>query len=816
MASTDAPILKNPQEQDDLLAPPESLFDDNGELKPDKDEIAMDVDSAQDEELDWDDGDIAPGKGREVNRASEELKGRGRKSPAEHVGTVSPTPSSESNTSDGDAQKPPPQLLRGGGMAQATGETDEMTALRHELADAQINLMAAQRSESRMAAQLEAMRVKEIQYNTLLERVKWLDARAAACDEAEKRILELEKDKVRLETQLDAWEDQRRRKRSRASTVVTEESSSTGDNNGDAVMADIQVTNKPPLISQSPDKDISTTSSRAAGSTYNERETPEEAKERLALPKILFPRQPPLPVVNRPGLPSVDAFVMLAPPEDWSTHVTDARGFPADEATWQRTFDLQTSGQHWVYALRHLYMWSYGRGVPISERTAVLQLAVDHYSMPDWVANVLTALGRQGSKNDAAIERFRDLKRSTIGYNPMLLAMLIQYRESSQRGCPFIDDSWSLDMRLVRGHNLFDILASGPSYMEGGDRLHRICLERVIIELMATPGHYQRLLARDHHAVRRKLEIVPWTVKSAAQITMDELAETLSQMGVPPDLIDDSFAFAHAWLREIAASGKASHGWTLEQINHFIDLAYGKEAPPGLQSSARDLLLRHPALPWQTKAENALQYWMSDWRHPELQGLRREPGSDIQRIVSSGQKMREPPRDLGVLKRLNPYTKIRKTAAKPTHREFTSPALTSDFISGPITTTQVSASKRKKGKSSRMFNPTILNPTTSFAQTQQPYTFVHPSNVGFGPSSHTDPFGPVTGFPQIMGVTAPPTSYSGPLYPSSGDTNVPPQRVYSSVPQHSYASGMSQPDDGYDYDPGYNAGETNSYGGLEI
>ncbi|KAJ6589860.1 hypothetical protein DFH09DRAFT_1074366 [Mycena vulgaris] len=814
MASMDAPAPNDPQDKDDLLSPPENLFDENGELKIGKDVNAMDVDNAQDEELDWDDDTIAPSKGRDVDKANEELKGRGRESPAERSVTGSPTPSSVSDASGGNAQKPPPQPLRGGGILVQTQE--EVVTLRNELADAHINLVAAQRSESRMAAQLEAMRVKEIQYNTLLERVKWLDARAAACDEAEKRILELEKDKVRLETQLEVWEDQRRRKRSRASTTVTEESSTTGENNGDAVMMDIQATVKPPPTSQSPTKEIVEKPSRVEGSTYNERETPEETKERLALPKILFPGQPPLPVVNRPGLPSVDAFVMLAPPEDWSTHVTDARGFPADEATWQRTFDLQTSGQHWVYALRHFYMWSYGRGVPIAERTAVLQLAVDHYSMPDWTANVLTALGRQGTKNDAAIERFRDLKRSAIGYNPMLLAMLIQYRESSQRGCPFVDDSWSLDMRLVRGHNLFDILASGPSYTEGGERLHRICLERVIIELMATPRHYQRLLDRDHHAVRRKLAIVPWTVTSAAQITMDELAEALSNMGVPPDLIDDAFAFAQAWLREIASSGKSSHGWTLEQINNFIDTAYGQDAPVGLQSPARDLLLRHPALLWQTKAENALQYWVSDWRHPELQGMRREPGSDIQRIVNSGQKMREPPRNLGLLTRLNPYTKARRTPAKPAACDIIAPTLTTDFISGPIGASQPSAAKRKgKGKNTRAFNATSLNPTTSFAQTQQPYALVHPNGGGFVPSSHTDPFGPGAGFPQLMGVAAQPTSYAGPLYSPTVDTTVPTQRTYANVPQHSYASSMEQPDDGYEYDLGYNAGDVNVYGGQE-
>jgi hypothetical protein len=159
----------------------------------------------------------------------------------------------------------------------------------------------------------------------------------------------------------------------------------------------------------------------------------------------------------RPHKPS--ELILVAPPDGWQHHQWDKNRFPLDEATWRRTFEIQTTSSVWVYSIRHLAFWVYVQGVPETERTPVQRIAANEYVVPEWMMELTTKIGRHPAKNEAAVAHYQPLSRHQLAYDPLEFATLSQYHQTAVHSCPFFDDANTLDMCLVRGANLLDVLS---------------------------------------------------------------------------------------------------------------------------------------------------------------------------------------------------------------------------------------------------------------------------------------------------------------------------------------------------------------------
>ncbi|KAJ6583869.1 hypothetical protein DFH09DRAFT_1075496 [Mycena vulgaris] len=671
-----------------------------------------------------------------------------------------------------------------------------LDAIRAENEELKINLAVSVRSEAKANEELAALRKKDVESNVLVERNTWLE------------------NQVRNESE-------RARKRHRGSTAPTESSFASDDGQVDHSQRDEEMGdattqpptqpayNSPTVMAPPPleQKPIS----------VRERERIEDAQARMRLPKLQFPGQPPLPYIKRQGiLVSVDAFVMERPPDSWIEHVVDKRGFPMDASTWHTTFALQTKEQRWVYAFRHLYLW---------------QTAVDHYFVPEWVANLLSALAKQPKKNDAAIVRYRDITRNEIGYNPMLLATLMQYREHTTRGCPFVD-CWTLDMHLVRGLNLYDLIATPRERVPNAIRPRRVSVELALMEVLISPGEYKRIVENNNLTIAAKLQISVWRPADDTEINVETMSAALAEMGVSIEMVDDAFMYARTWLREFVQLGKDTQGWTLDRANNFLNAAFAGGVPPGMHSPEHDFFLCHPALPWQQRPDNTIQYAISDWRHPEMRDLRREAGSAIQEMLDSGRNLRDAPRNLNrVVENSNPFTKAQRSQPHPAAPVLPpAPTITADFISGPTTAVEPdpaatmsnpTAKPKRKPKNRRGLPPAGAlhgpqRPYSSFAQSQHPFTFNSPMN-GHGTTPQFTQQAGYMSEPDIQHYmsTAPFMGVSAASAGPSHTTSQYPPPTYSAVPQTTahYAADLES-NGGYDMD--YYPGETNSYGGMHI
>ncbi|KAJ7711064.1 hypothetical protein B0H16DRAFT_1745468 [Mycena metata] len=115
--------------------------------------------------------------------------------------------------------------------------------------------------------------------------------------------------------------------------------------------------------------------------------------------------------------------------------------------------------------------------------------------MPDWMANMLRSNSTFELQHHLTA-KFKTLRRVNVGYNPFDLAQLIQYREWDIRGCPFLDQFKSLDLKLVRGYNLYEVILPERSHVKlselsPAERDARLHMEKVVFSVLATPNLYQ-------------------------------------------------------------------------------------------------------------------------------------------------------------------------------------------------------------------------------------------------------------------------------------------------------------------------------------
>ncbi|KAJ7654158.1 hypothetical protein B0H17DRAFT_1214483 [Mycena rosella] len=408
-------------------------------------------------------------------------------------------------------------------------------------------------------------------------------------------------------------------------------------------------------------------------------------------------------------MPDVQLPPCDAPPAPGILEEIDTRGFPVDAQTWR------------------FMLWAFGRQVPIADRTPAMELAVNEFYMTDWHALLL---GKLVCLSDAAFtekERLLSLKRDELRYNPHEPALLMQLQESHEvTGCPFVDNCWTLDLRLVCGLSLLEALS----------------LEKLFIELFATPGLYQAPLTALHLTPAARFVPMHWGEDSLATVNLDLVVTAFAHMGVSVSMIDDTFAFGEKWLQQWSERMSPPPEWTNTEVNSLRQAADGIPRPPGFNAShTNDLFPWSPVLPRMSSADTAAAFQLANYRHPELAGMCRQPNSVVQAWIDSGMRG-NPPENKGVIPRLNLFLPGNKECSKAA-RICTAPVPTAGLLPS---FTPASNQRKGKGHTAAKFlmpgpisHATAVHPASlvalAFAQT----VATNAALFGPGPSSQAGP-----------------------------------------------------------------------------
>ncbi|KAJ6476573.1 hypothetical protein DFH09DRAFT_1108871 [Mycena vulgaris] len=325
---------------------------------------------------------------------------------------------------------------------------------------------------------------------------------------------------------------------------------------------------------------------------------------------------------------------VFAPPMlETEAHV-DERGFPTDVATADAVVKLLNTGKpYYVYVFRMFYLWAFCRAIRPADRTPAQQRAINMFCMFNWFANMLTTVSQDLPAQRAALRYFHALRREDIGYNPTLLAQLIQFREwTDVRGCPFADDAWTLNMRRVRGLNLLEALTLHRSTNKPDDqtRNYQAQLEKAFMELFCKPGLYKKLLERHGMKPAALFAARRWDETRDGVPNPDTVMVFFADCGVSTFMIDDAFEFGQQLVFDWTEKSVKPLGWTPEELTSVQHQPDWGKPPRGLFPPINDLFPRRPDLPWVHHADQFILTKLSEWQHPELVGMKRAPGSKIQ------------------------------------------------------------------------------------------------------------------------------------------------------------------------------------------
>ncbi|KAJ7017753.1 hypothetical protein C8F04DRAFT_1278809 [Mycena alexandri] len=320
---------------------------------------------------------------------------------------------------------------------------------------------------------------------------------------------------------------------------------------------------------------------------------------------------------------------MFEVPPQVANHPLDEHGFPTTAAGWHEQQQLQHSRKVWVPAFNQFYLFAYSRAVPEAQRTEVQELASKHYYMPDWFADTLRAVyeAERGMKNR---EKFPKLKRLEVGFDPELVAEIIQAKELTLRGCAFTDAFQTLDLRLVRGRTLLDLTSTRPEGKQARTTAlesERISLEVQIVTVFASPGLYARRLEALKIAIVPEMHLEPWPTPITVPVDTDDVVQRFAHMGVPIYLVNDALVFARAWLSDRT---NVPLGWTVAELDEKLDRSRG------VPESAPEYFPRSPYLSWARECYNVLNFEYSSWLHPELHPIPRPPNSEIACRIAQG------------------------------------------------------------------------------------------------------------------------------------------------------------------------------------
>jgi hypothetical protein len=364
--------------------------------------------------------------------------------------------------------------LRGG--EELSQEQRELRELRQEVQSLRVDRDVAEKMERRMGAEVKQLREDQQDMMVALARAHSEREWERGCAESLERALDDMRSQVRtLEGDLDYYEGDKSRKRPRRGEDGYRSEREQFGNKTETPPSSLSASTRAPTPAMP-------TSPRATKQVAgNTRETGPEVNELITTTgqdvfmapaetiKTKAPsydqyaneRREALIEEVKHRIPATNGkrttFTTKEPPVQLNYH-KDKRGFPTDADRWNLLFQMQQTQPYYVFGFRCFYMWVYARAMNPDERNPAQQLAVTSYVMPDWMANILSVVGLNNDENRDMKKKLPTMRRDAIGYNPALLAQLIQYRELPVRGCGFIDDAFSLNARQVRGYNLQIVL----------------------------------------------------------------------------------------------------------------------------------------------------------------------------------------------------------------------------------------------------------------------------------------------------------------------------------------------------------------------
>ncbi|KAJ6494914.1 hypothetical protein DFH09DRAFT_1104019 [Mycena vulgaris] len=345
--------------------------------------------------------------------------------------------------------------------------------------------------------------------------------------------------------------------------------------------------------------------------------------------------------LDRPK-PMFESIGYEAPPHQSPADLegVDKRGMPLTPVAWEFQF-LSSNEQHvWVYVFHVFVLWAYGHSISEAMRSSAHKHVIANYTMPDWFADTLAVMGRQQQTNLQRLAMCRNRSQSDLEFDVQGLAEFLQYTEQSIRGCRFVDNAWTLRLRSVRRTMLLEVLnverLRKKEFAPAQEHVARIHFEKMLITLLA------------------------------ATITTEELVAEMATNGVTIELVNDAWLFARDWVKEVAESSPLPTGWTAAEANTLLARLNGVPDPRGFDD-VNALWPQHPSLPWSSKAEQILQYEVSDWHSPYIAGMKRMANLQIQVIIDCGGTCRPPhhPHNPEHLALNNPWTTRSKESTNP-------------------------------------------------------------------------------------------------------------------------------------------------------
>ncbi|KAK7052784.1 hypothetical protein R3P38DRAFT_2403471, partial [Favolaschia claudopus] len=221
-----------------------------------------------------------------------------------------------------------------------------------------------------------------------------------------------------------------------------------------------------------------------------------------------------------------------------------------------------------------------------------------------------------------------------------------------------LDDQYTLNMRLVRGCNLMHAL-SVEHYcnMYPPDLNRKVHVDKIIFEILGTPGLYQRRVNALNLEINAKVNMQKMPIDQATvNTTIDDVVRRMAEAGVLTAFVDDAYEYAQQFALDVMAP--LPPGWTAADAANILTYSHGySAAPPSLFPNDNDVCFRSPYLPWQLEFENTVQFDTWQWRDPDMQGMRREPNSRIATAIMEGKGRQAPARRPGILDRHNPWAK---------------------------------------------------------------------------------------------------------------------------------------------------------------
>ncbi|KAJ7021152.1 hypothetical protein C8F04DRAFT_1274057 [Mycena alexandri] len=157
---------------------------------------------------------------------------------------------------------------------------------------------------------------------------------------------------------------------------------------------------------------------------------------------------------------------------------------------------------------------------------------------------------------------------------------------------------WSLDLRLVRGYNLMEMVCLQRERYEQSsvltpERLARIHLEKQVLSVLVTPGFYAETVDVLGLTIAPTMKLEYWLKPLMPTVDPDTVCVRMAEMGVPIELVEDAFAFAQNYLDD-ERRGRLPVGWTEAELTAFQHKKDERPVPGSLNDEALVLLPQSP------------------------------------------------------------------------------------------------------------------------------------------------------------------------------------------------------------------------------